>query len=131
LNMRKLFINLVLGLLVLGAGPEALLAQEAAPSVFEQKLKAYDPDAVAAARDYAQTMNFKEMMEKAVPGLSLAVTKQIKAKNPELKDEQVSSFVDAFLKSALVDSAPVLEQTSILMALDIFNKDELIALSKF
>jgi hypothetical protein len=129
--LSRLLKSFVLAFAVLAACSQASFAEDAATDVFAQKLKSYDPEAVEAARSYARTFNFKNIMEKSVPALTQAATRQIKAKNPELTDQQINGFVEAFLKTALVDSAPVLEEASILMMLDIFNKDELIALDKF
>jgi hypothetical protein len=129
--MAALLRQLVLVLALLGAGCATSFAQDASAEVFEQKLKNYDPAAVEAARGYSQTFNFKTMMEKSLPALSQAVAKQIKAKNPNLTDQEVDAFVQAFLKGALVDSAPILEQATIVMMLDILSKDELIALNNF
>ncbi len=127
-RLNRLLLVLA-ALLCLGAAP--VLALDSQPDQFEQKLRTYDPAAVTAAQNYARTFNMRGMLEKSIPALTQAVTQQIKGKNPNINEAQAKEFVDTFLRSAFVDQAPVLEQATILLMLDIFSKDELTALNQF
>ncbi len=120
---------LVVAQAVTGAG--AAWAFDTQPDQFEQKLKSYDPATVEAARAYARTFDMKGMMEKSAPRIAASLAAQVKAKNPNLNDEQTKLFIDTFMQCALVDNAEVLEQASILLMLDIFTKEELVALDQF
>jgi hypothetical protein len=113
------------------AGAASAWALDTQPDQFEQKLKSYDPETVEAARAYARTFDLKGMMEKSAPRIAAAVATQLKAKNPTLNDEQTKLFIDTFMQSGLVDSSDVLEQASIILMLEIFTKDELVALNQF
>ena len=53
------------------------------------------------------------------------------AKNQALNEQQISAFFDAFMQSALVEAAPVLEQATILIMLDVLTKEEIVALNQF
>ena len=100
-------------------------------SEFEQKLKAYDPESIAAARQYARAADMKGMMARVAPTLRQQVIAGARAQNPNLSSAQIETFADAFVKSAFVDNAQAIEDASILMMMDIFDKDELVALGKF
>jgi len=124
--------NGTLGLLALcGAAWTPALALEAAPDQFEQKLQTFDPAAVAAARSYARVFDIKGMMEKSMPALKQALLRQLKAKNPALSDPQIDAFFDAFFRGAFIDGAPVLEQATVIIMLEVLSKDEIVALNQF
>jgi hypothetical protein len=132
----KLFLVAVFLSFVLFAGPGArgALADDtdsSNPSLFEQRLKTYDPKLVEAARTYQRTLNMTGQLVKIGPVLSQAIARQVKLKNPSLSDEQIKAFTDAFFQNAFVDHAGVLEQMATLITLDTFTRDELIALNAF
>lgn len=119
-------------LLVAGLVSTGALALDSSPTnEFEQKLKAYDPESIAAARQYARAADMKGMMAKVAPTLRQQVIAGAHAQNPNLSSAQIETFADAFVKSAFVDNAQAIEDASILMMMDIFDKDELVALGKF
>jgi hypothetical protein len=119
-------------LLVAGVFSTGALALDSSPtSEFEQKLKAYDPESVAAARQYARAADMKGMMARVAPSLRQQIIAGARAQNPNLNSTQIETFADAFVKSAFVDNAQAIEDASILMMMDIFDKDELVALGKF
>ena len=109
----------------------ALALDSSSTSEFEQKLKAYDPESIAAARQYARAADMKGMMAKVAPTLRQQIIAGARAQNPNLSSAQIETFADAFVKSAFVDNAQAIEDASILMMMDIFDKDELVALGKF
>ncbi len=109
----------------------ALALDSSSTSEFEQKLKAYDPESIAAARQYARAADMKGMMAKVAPTLRQQIIAGARAQNPNLSSAQIETFADAFVKSAFVDNAQAIEDASILLMMDIFDKDELVALGKF
>jgi hypothetical protein len=111
--------------------PAPAAALDAAPDQFERMLQAYDPETVAAARAYARVFDMKGMMEKSVPAMRQALITQLKAKNPTLNEQQMGAFLDAFFRGVFVDGAPVLEQATVLLMLEVLSKDEIIALNQF
>jgi len=113
------------------AGAGRVAAQDMDPAYFEQRLKTYDPALVEAARTYARTVNIAEQLAKAAPTISEAVADQVKEKNPSLSASEVKAFTDAFFNSAFVEHKAVLENMTLLMMLDTFTKDEMVALSQF
>ena len=121
----------VLAVALVASGVGVASALDTQPDQFEQKLKSYDPATVEAARAYARTFDRRGTMEKSAPRIAAAVAAQVKAKNPNLNEEQTKLFIDTFMQSGLVDNSDVLEQASILLMLDIFTKDELVALNQF
>lgn len=128
--MRRALLSILVGfaLVVSCATARGL---DVAPDKFDEKLKSYDPATLAAARDYMKTFGMKEMLEKSIPPMRQGLLAQLKAKNPGLDEKQASMFMDAFFKSAFVDDAAVTERATIILMLDIFTKDELVALNKF
>jgi hypothetical protein len=123
--------TIVIAALLLLGGFHPALALDANPAEFERKLKQYDPQAVEAALAYARVFNFKEQFTKGIPLMRDGLSRQLIAKNPALKKEDIDAFLDAFFKSALVDKSDVIEKAILIIMLDIFSKDELIAVSKF
>jgi hypothetical protein len=118
--------------LTLACSPAMLArAQQEGPDSYEQKLKSFDPEAVAAAKAYAQMANIKDAFQQAVPAIAKRLTNEVKSKNPKLNEEQVQEFIDAFLHSALVDNADIIQKYSMLMMLDVYTKEELLALNQF
>ncbi|MGD0722315.1 MAG: DUF2059 domain-containing protein [Roseiarcus sp.] len=121
----------IIAAMAVAGGPVALAVDATTPDQFEQKLKTYDPETVAAALAYAKTFNVKDMFAKAAPQMTQNLSRQLKSQNPNLNEDQTREFIGAFMQSALVDNAEVFEQATILIVLDIFSKDELVALNQF
>jgi hypothetical protein len=129
--MLGLLRRLAIAAALMGAAAGPAFALDTPPDQFEQKLKSYDPETVAAALAYAKTFNVKEMFTKTAPQMTKNLTQQLKSQNPALSEEQTKDFIGAFMQSALVDNAEVFEQATILIMLDVFSKDELVALNQF
>ena len=102
-----------------------------APGGYQDKLKTYDPAAVAAAESYAKTFNMRGMMEKSAPGVVRTLAEQLKAKNPGLTEDQNQKFFALFTQKFIADSSEVVEHAMILQMLDVFSKEELVAIDKF
>ncbi len=130
MRARSRIVGVALSLaLIFGAAVAS--AQQEGPEAYEQKLKSYDPDTVAAAKAYSEMMNIRGAFEQAIPMMSKNLAGELKTKNPKLTDQQVQEFMDVFLHSALVDSADIIQKYSMIMMLDIYTKDELLALNQF
>lgn len=130
MRVMRLLAAICLALLWL-TGPGRAAADDMDPAYFEQRLKTYDPALVDAARTYARTVNIADQLAKAAPTIGEAVADQVKQKNPSLSDSQIRAFTDAFFNSAFVEQRAVLENMTLLMMLDTFTKDEMVALSQF
>ncbi len=138
--MRALALtrSLVLAL-ALGVSPAVVArAQVEGPDSYErklealdQKLKSFDPEAVAAAKSYLERANLRGMFEQAIPALATGLADEIRSKNPKMNDEQAREFMDAFLHSAFVDNADIVQDYYLIMWLEIFSKDELVAMNQF
>ena len=129
--MTLLRLVVVALLLLLPAGLTPAHALDATPDQFDQKLKQYDPQAVEAALAYSKSLNLKEQFTKGVALMREGLTRQLTAQNPSLSKEHIDIFLDAFFQSALVDKSDVIEKASLLIMLDVFSKDEIVALAEF
>jgi hypothetical protein len=119
----------LLALASLGGAPAR--AQDFAPSQIEEKLKGYDPATLTVAQAFAKSFNMSGMVEKSVPFLVQGVDRQLRAKNPDLTDEQAQQFVSAFLQSLFEDNGQVLERAAVLTLVEVMSKEELEALIQF
>jgi hypothetical protein len=129
--MKALRRGLAIALIALFGFAGGAVALDLAPDKFDEKLKSYDAATVAAAKAYMRTVGMQNVMAKSAPQIRAAVAAQVKAKNPNVNDAQLNVFLETFFRSAFVDSAPVLEQATLLLMLDVLNKQELDALNQF
>ncbi len=102
--------------------------QDSSAAQVEAKLKEADPATVAVAETFAKSFNLGGMISKSVPFLVQDVDRKLRAKNPDLTDEQSEAFVAAFLKSLMDDNGRTVERAIVLAMVEIMNKDELEAL---
>ena len=126
-SITRTFLVWALALLL----PLSAQALDITPDQFDRMLQKYDAATVEAARSYARTFNMKQMFERSIPALRQSMMAQLRAKNQALNEQQISAFFEAFMQSALVDAAPVLEQATILIMLDVLTKEEIVALNQF
>jgi hypothetical protein len=126
--MRRPILYLA-GLLGLGLGALVLpvAAADTSAQGYENRIKTFDPEAVAAAQSYAKTFGYKSQLEKAVPVLREEIAKQVRVKNQTLDDAEVNAFLTAFL----VDDSELIENMSLVITLETFTRDELVALDRF
>ena len=124
--IRLLLVLAFCGLGALGARAESLTAEQ-----YEAKLKTYDPAAVEAAQFYARTFDLMGPFKKSTPMVETGMARQLKTKNPDITEEQTKLFVKTFEDAALIDNAPIIERAMVVSLLDIFTKDELVALQQF
>lgn len=129
--MMTLLRIVVVALLLLPVSFQPARALDTPPDQFDQKLKRFEPEAVEAALAYAKMLNLKEQYNKGIPLMRDQLMRQIGAKNPSMNKENTEAFIDAFFQSALVDKADLIEKATVLIMLDLFSKDELIAVSQF
>jgi len=97
-------------LIVAGVFSTGALALDSAPTnEFEQKLKAYDLESIAAARQYARAADMKGMMARVAPTLRqqvIAGSSRAKSK-PQLRADR--DFRGRLRQSAFVDNAQAIE----------------------
>jgi len=98
------------------------------PAQIEQKLRDFEPATVEAAQTFAKSFNMSGMVEKSAPFLVQSVDRQLRAKNPDLTDEQTQEFISAFLRGVFDDNGQVVERAAVLTLVEIMSKDELEAL---
>jgi len=98
---------------------------------YEQKLKGYDPQSIEAAKFYASTFDLIGSWKKSSPQMEQGMANRIKAKNPEITEEQSKLFIKTFEDVALTEGAQALERGAVLALLDLMTKDELISLQNF
>jgi hypothetical protein len=129
--MRNRVVCLVIVVSLFCASAATSFALDVSPDQFEEKLRTYDSESVEAARNYAKAFDMKESISKSIPMLKQAMTRQLKSKNPNLTEDQAHEYIDAYVQSAFVDDIGVLDRATVLLVLDIFSKDELVALNQF
>lgn len=103
-------------------GPEAELAK---------KLSKYDPAAVKAALHYAETFNMKAVLGQSVGPVRDAIVKMVKEKNPGIEEATQKEFVEVFLRVMYVDNADYFAKYSLLLMLDTFSTEEIVAIDEF
>jgi len=108
----------------------AALAQDSGET-FAGRLKTFDSGAVAAAQAYAQTLDLRALVTKSAAFAAQGVSKQVRAANPDLSDDQASAFVDHFVHNMLTQDVDAIERASTLTLLETLDKDELEALRAF
>jgi len=94
---------------------------------FEERLKAYKAESVELARAYFSAFDFKKQVAGSIPLLSRDIALMVKAENPALNDAEIKEFSDTFGGFFLEK----LEQAELLVVLDVFTKDELLAMNGF
>ena len=119
---------LFMALALLGGAPA--FAQDSADKV-EEKIRAYDPETVAVAQDFARKFDMRGMVQKALPHLLQRLSQQVAAQNPDLGEEKTEKFLGAFTQNLIADDGRTVEQAVILDMLEVIGKDELEALNQF
>jgi hypothetical protein len=97
----------------------------------EDRLKQFDPEAVAAARHYYESPGIRDgllgMLKHLTPTL---IANQERIKGSSLSSEDRARIISALDKS-MGDNFHLLLELSMVAALEVLSKDELIALDKF
>ena len=127
---RPLFLALAI-LAICGFGLAPARAAGVTAEQYEEKLKTYDPAAVEAAKFYAQTFELIASYKKSAPQMEQGMARQLKAKNPDITEEQSKLFIKTFEDVSINDGAAAMERGAVLALLDIMSKDELVALRDF
>ncbi|HEX3497453.1 MAG TPA: DUF2059 domain-containing protein [Methylocella sp.] len=100
------------------------------PSSIEKRLESFDPAAVAAARHYYTSPVLKAAFEAMLPKMAEAMDTAIKRANPELDTPSQRAVRDA-TQEALSTRFDLVIDMAMTAALEVFSKDELIALDQF
>ena len=119
--------------LALGAVDGAARAAEPVPansSALEKRLQSYDPRAVAAARHYYGMPALKTGMIAMVDNLDKAMIAMVAKQNPNLSPQQAAT-IQKIVGDAMKARIDLLQDMSMVIALDTFTTDELVALDKF
>jgi len=130
--MRKSSIGVVL-IIVSALTPGSAQAEdqkESLPSSIEKRLESFDPAAVAAARHYYTSPVLKAAFAAMLPKKAEAMDSAIKHANPELDTPSQRAVRDA-TQEALNTRLDLVIDMAMTAALEIFSKDELIALDQF
>jgi hypothetical protein len=126
--MLKLMRGLFIAMALLAPLPSMAQTPDAE---LDKKLAKYDPAAVKAALHYTEIANFKSVLEQSIPAVRDTIIRIVKEKNPNQDDATLKEFVDVVLKVMYVDHADFYEKFTIVMMLDIFTPEEIIAVDKF
>ncbi len=128
----QLMLRLARGLLIALAllAPVPVMAQ-APDAKLDKQLAKYDPTAVKAALHYIEIANMKAALQQSIPAVRDAIVKMVKEKNPSQDDATLKEFVEVALKVMYVDYAEFYEKFTIVMMLDIFTTEEIVAIDKF
>ena len=115
----------------LGETTTPKLGFDFAPEQIEQKIATYDPQAVEAARGYRIAL-FTDLavtnyFSKSIEGIE----NKLKENNPNLDEDKTKLFMSTFMQNGLSESEKFGENGNVLLLLDTFSKDELIALNQF
>jgi hypothetical protein len=126
---RKLFAIAALGLL--SALPvRAAEPVPSTPSAIDKRLAAYDPRAVAAARHYYSTPALRSALVAMVDSVNKSMLGLVSQQNPGIAPDQLVK-VQKIVGDAMKERLDLLQQMSMVVALDTFSTDELVALDKF
>jgi hypothetical protein len=130
--MRKSSFGVVLiivSALALGSA-QAEDQKESLPSSIEKRLESFDPAAVAAARHYYTSPVLKAAFAAMLPKMAEAMDTAIKRANPELDTPSQRAVRDA-TQEALSTRLDLVIDMAMTAALEVFSKEELIALDQF
>jgi hypothetical protein len=131
--MRKgFFVALVLACSIV-AGYGSLAPAETLPknsAALEKQLATHDPKAVAAARHYYETPAIKTGMVAMLNNVTKSMLGLVSQQNPGLSQQQLTD-VGQVVQQAMTDRLDLLIQMSMLVALDTFTTDELVAMDRF
>jgi hypothetical protein len=130
--MRKsLFGAALMALSVLALSP--VRAQEQAENVatsIEKRLQSFDPAAVAAARHYYHSPLLQTAFKAMVPQMMRAMDAAIQQSNPNLDAAAKRETLD-IAQEAVNGKIELITDLSMVAALEVFSKDELVAIDQF
>ncbi|KAA5600343.1 DUF2059 domain-containing protein [Blastochloris sulfoviridis] len=90
-----------------------------------------DPQVVAIARDYARSAELAASLSRALPAISEQIVRNVRQRNPGASNDTMNAFSDALFEEFLLKRAAEIEAAVVDVLLDIYTKDELIALKTF
>jgi len=128
--MRKTFFALTFfAVSAFGASAYAETVKESSAAL-EKQLASHDPKAVAAARHYYESPAVKAGLVAIMENMNKSMAQVISQQNPKITQQQLDE-VKSIVSSALTERLDLLLQMNMLIALDTFTTDELVALDKF
>jgi len=128
--MRKTFFALALIASALGAGVARAETVKESSAALEKQLASHDPKAVAAAQHYYESPAVKAGLVAIMENMNKSMAQVISRQNPNITPQQLDD-VKSIVGAALTERLDLLLQMNMLIALDIFTTDELVALDKF
>jgi hypothetical protein len=124
----KLLGGILLALSLTAAVP---VAAQSPDVELNKKLEKYDPAAVKAALHYLELANMRAALAQMVVPVRDTIIRMVKEKNPGIDEATQKEFIEVFLKVMYVDNAGFIEKFTIVMMLDIFTTEEIVAIDKF
>ena len=100
------------------------------PSAIERRLSGYDPRATAAARHYYSIPALRSGLVAVIDSVNKSMIGMVSQQNPNLSPEQLAK-VQKIVGDAMKDRLDLLQQMTMVVALDTFSTDEIVALDKF
>ena len=129
--MIKLLNAAILTAALLAGAPAARAAPPPTTSqALAERLKSFDPRAVAAARHYIESPTMKAAMVSMVDALTKALSAQALQQNSKLNPQQGEKLAAAF-GDVFKERLDVLREMNLVAMLDAFTTDELVALDRF
>ena len=86
---------------------------------------------MAIARDYARAAELAASLSRALPAISEQIVRNVRQRNPGASNETMNAFSDALFEEFLLKRAAEIEAAVVDVLLDIYTKDELVALKTF
>jgi hypothetical protein len=138
MNMRKHVLSIALLILSASAlGPAQAEdnhqnppASQNLPASIEKRLASFDPEAVAAARHYYTSPLLKASFTAMMPKITEAMTVAMERANPGLDSEKKRAAMVA-AQEAVAGRLDLIIDLSMISALEVFSKEELIAVDQF
>ncbi len=100
------------------------------PASIEKRLQTFDPVAVAAARHYYTSPLLKASFTTMIPKITAGLSEAIEHSNPEL-DQPSKAEVLQVAQEAITGRLDLIIDMSMVAALEVLSKDELIAVDQF
>jgi uncharacterized protein len=128
--MRKFAFGVGLAFAVALSPAWAQSQPEDLQNSIEKKLQGFDPAAVAAARHYYHSPILQSAFKQMVPQIMRAMDAAIQQSNPTIEGAAKRDALDV-AQSAVSAKIELITDLSMVNALEVFSKDELIALDQF
>ena len=128
MNLRIISTAAVLALSVVSG--HAAEPVPSTPSAIDKRLSNYDPRAVAAARHYYNLPALRTGLIAVIDSVNKSMIGMVAQQNPRLTPDQIGK-VQQVVSDAMKERLTLLQQMSMVVALDTFTTDEMVALDAF